>query len=192
MDIGDRLLQSIVVGAALAIGATACGASSLRTSSTTGASSITATRVSQAVYEPTQAGLRAAAIDYANAFLKGAYRDLIAVLDPGCVPKGQAELTARIALGDTAFRNLRVSLKQHTGIDPASLAITVVDIRDFTPTTGEAETQYGLPVSVEGNSNWNSYAFSGGRWHIDGCPMQFPIGGQSSEGSSVSATSTAS
>ncbi len=170
--------------------ATACDAPSLRTNSTTGAPSIVATTVAQAVNEATQAGLRTAAIEYANSFLKGSYGDLIAVLDPECVPKGQAELSTRIALGDTELRRFRVLVKQHTGIDPAKLAITVVDIRNFTPTTGEAEAHYGLPISVEGNDNWNSYAFSGGRWHIDGCPMKFPMGGQGTEESAVSATST--
>ena len=188
---GNRLVR-IVVRAVSAMVATGCGASSLKTSSTTAAASSVAITISESVHEPTQAGLKAAAIEYAYAFLKGSYRELIAVLDPACVPTGQAELSARIALGDRELRRFQGLVKQHTGIEPAKLAITVVDIRNFTATAGEAEAHDGLPVSVEGNDNWNSYAFSGGRWHIDGCSMKFPMGGQGTEGSAVSATSTGS
>jgi hypothetical protein len=53
-------------------------------------------------------------------------------------------------------------------------------VRNYDDLTGEAEARYGLGTKVEGNDNWNDYAFSHGRWHIAGCTMKFPMFGHGS------------
>jgi hypothetical protein len=132
------------------------------------------------VNDPSEAGLRSAATAYANAFFRGSYRDLLKVLDPACVPRNRDDLRARVAGGDAELRGFRRLVKHYTGIDAADIKIRSVDISKYQGRTGDAETHYGLPTAIEGNDNWNSYAFSRGRWHIAGCPMKFPMFGHGS------------
>jgi hypothetical protein len=174
----SKMRGRFALAVAAVVVAGSCGGSS-RTSGTTTTTAMVARTAAQTIILPTQDGLRAAAITYANAFLTGSYRDLIKVLDPTCVPKGAA-LNTRIGLGNAEFRHFRQLVKQHTGIDAAKIQIRTVDVSNYQGKTGEAQAQYGLPVAVEGNDNWNSYAYSGGRWHVAGCDMKFPMGGQGS------------
>jgi hypothetical protein len=179
-------LRVAFAGTALAASAS-CGSASAPTSSTSNTTAMVARTAAQAILAPTEDGLHAAAITYTNAFLLGSYRDLITVLDPTCVPKTATALNARIALGDAELRHFQALVKQHSGIDATKIEIRTVDVRNFQGRAGDAQAEYGLPVAVEGNDNWNSYAYSGGRWHIAGCDMKFPMGGQ---GSGKSATNT--
>ena len=125
---------------------------------------------------PTEAGLQAAATAFANAFLHGSLRDLFKVLDPACVPK----LRSRRALENAELQGFRRLVKRYTGIDAADIKVRSVEVSNYDVRTGDAQTHYGLPTAVEGNNNWNTYAFSRGRWHIAGCPMVLPMLGSGS------------
>ncbi len=132
--------------------------------------------------EPSEDGIRAAAIAYANAFLTGSSTDVVAVLDPGCIPTGMTISSAQIADFDAELERLREGLTARAGIEPAAIEIRGVVVRNFTGRAGEAEVQYSLPVEATGNDNWNSYALSEGHWHIAGCEIHWPIGGSSDSG----------
>jgi hypothetical protein len=183
-----RSALHIAVVGAFALGAAGCGGTSSMTGSATSTSAIVARTAAQAMREPTEAGLRAAAITYANAFLTGTYRDVIAVLDPSCVPKNGTALSSRLALGDAELHRFQLLVEQRIGLDAAKIEIRTVDLRNYQGRAGEAQAQYGLPASVEGNDNWNSYAYSGNQWHIAGCDLKFPIGGQSTSKMAVATT----
>ena len=86
------------------------------------------------------------------------------------------------------LHRFQLLVKQRTGLDAAKIEIRTVELRNYQGRAGEAQAQYGLPASVEGNDNWNSYAYSGGRWHIAGCDMKFPMGGQSISKMAVATT----
>lgn len=171
----------IVVGAVALVGA-GCHGSSSTSAPTTG-------KAAQAIHQPTEAGLKAAATAYANAFLTGTYRDLVAVLDPSCMPTDKAALSTRLGLGDAELHRFQQLVKQRTGIDAAKIEIRTVDLRNVHGKAGDAEAKYGLPAAVEGNDNWNSYAYSGSQWHIAGCDLKFPMGGQSTDAASATTTS---
>jgi hypothetical protein len=147
------------------------------------------TTVPAPLTRPSEAGLRSAATAYANAFLTGSYRDLIVVLDPNCAPKGVTRSSSQLASGNSALQRFRLALKRQTGVNVSDIKIRGVTVRNFIGQAGEAEVQYALPTAVVGNDNWNSYAYSGGRWHIAGCDLKAPIGGVV-EGKSAVATTT--
>jgi hypothetical protein len=136
--------------------------------------------------DPTEAGLRAAATAFANAFLHGTLRDVFKVLDPTCVPK----LRSRLALGNAELQGFRRLVKHYTGIDAADIKVRNVEVSNYDVRTGDAETHYGLPTAVEGNDNWNTYAFSHGRWHIAGCAIVLPMLGHGSSSGPDAPTST--
>ena len=79
MVIVRRALRFALAVTAVVV-AGSCGGSS-RTSGTTTTTAMVARTAAQTIILPTQDGMRAAAITYANAFLTGSYRDLIKVLD---------------------------------------------------------------------------------------------------------------
>ena len=89
---------------------------------------------------PTEAGLRAAATAFANAFLHGSLRDLFKVLDPACVPK----LRSQLALGNAELQGFRRLVKRRTGIDAADIKVRSVEVSNYDIRTGDAQTHYGL------------------------------------------------
>ena len=143
----------------------------------------TCTRSGATVTQQTEAGLQAAATAYANAFLTGTYLDVFAVLDPHCVATGGTIPRSLIAAWNTELQTFRSVFKRETGIDEALVVIRGVAVRDYTGSTGQAEVQYTLPESVAGNDNWNAFAFTDRYWHLDGCDLKAPIGGQASAAS---------
>ena len=157
----------------------ACGGSPSAGRSTTSTSRLVARTAEQAIHDPTEAGLRAAAIAYATAFLTGTARDLIAIGDPRCVPMHGPAFAAGLARANGDLRRFRFDVRQHTGTDARHIQIQSVDVRHYHTTAGQAETQYGLPIAIEGNDNWNSFTYSAGQWHLAGCNVNLPMGGQS-------------
>jgi hypothetical protein len=157
---------AVVVGAAVGL-------------STRDGTAPTARTVSTLLTQQSEAGLRSAATAYANAFLTGSYRDLIVVLDPTCAPNGAKLSSSQLAAGNATLQRFRLALKRQTGINPADIKIHGVAVRNYTGRAGQAEAEYALPAAFVGNDNWNRYAYSGGRWHIAGCDLIAPIGGQS-------------
>jgi hypothetical protein len=85
------------------------------------------------------------------------------------------------------LRRFRLLVKEHTGETTSEIKVESVKIRNFRfGRSGGAEVQYDLPASVGGNDNWNTYAFSGGKWHYEGCALGPSIGGFSQSWSSAS------
>jgi hypothetical protein len=138
--------------------------------------------------QPSEQGLRAAATTYADAFLDGSYRDLVMVLDPTCASTGARVLGSDLAVGNTMLQQFRLTLKSQAGSHAADIKVQSVSVRYYTGRSGEAKAQYALPPAIVGNDNWNRYAYNGGRWHIAGCDLRLPIGGQST---SATAAATA-
>jgi hypothetical protein len=183
----ERKTVLIPLAAALILTSASCagGSSASRASATT--TTIGSRTSAEAIREPTEAGLRAAAIAYANAFLRGSPGDVIAILDPKCASM-RVNTPGSQTAANGELRRFRVALQRHTGVDPSRIQVRNVDVRAFRGTSGDAQATYGLPVAAEGNDNWNSYAYSRGRWYISGCDLKFPIGGRST--SAVSTTTT--
>ena len=63
------------------------------------------------------------------------------------------------------------------------IKIRGVLVRKVTGTSGEAEVQYNLPVSVAGNYNWVGFELYNGRWKVADCHV--PIGGSGGSGVAV-------
>lgn len=168
-------LQAQRVGLFLAVAAFVVAGASCRSSSAKSSGS-TISSAGAAASTPTEAGLRAAATAYASAFLTGSYKDVSNALDPSCAESGPS--SSGLASGDAWLRRFRLALKREVGIDAATVKIRGVAVRNYTGRAGDAEAQYALAQSAVGNDNWNSYAFSDGRWHIAGCDLKAPIGGQ--------------
>jgi len=137
------------------------------------------------VVDPSVDGLKAAGIAYTHAVLDGSYADLLAILDPSCPPVPASSPSARLALGNAELEGFQRLVQLHTGIPASKIKIVGLELRNVQAAKGDAEAQYGLPASEVGNDNWNSFAYSDGRWHLSGCAMQAPMGG---EGSSSTAT----
>ena len=135
---------------------------------------------SEALDDPSAAGLQAAAAAYATAWLTGSSDDLIAILDPACTKEVNAGSTFVYVM----LRRFRLLVKQHTGVTASDIKVGSVNIRNFRfGRSGGAEVQYDLPASIAGNDNWNTYGFSGGQWHYEGCALGPPIGGFSESSS---------
>ena len=147
--------------------------------------------------DPSAAGLRAAATAYAYAYLRGTPSDLLAVIDPAACatsPSQKAKLKAlpRAALlGELAkgLNQFRSAFERLAAMKSDRVTVKHVIVRNVARGHGEAEALYGLPSRIQGNDNWNTYAYRGGSWRIAGCDSTYPIGGNSG---SVSASATGS
>ena len=124
--------------------------------------------------DPTQeeltAELRRAAERNFDALRTGTIAEILELQSSSCLTgepvtaEGEAELQA--------FRN---ELEDFLGVPLDEIAVTGVDVRDVTATSGEAEVRYDLPDSVAGNDNWVTFERREGEWKVSNCHP--PIGG---------------
>jgi len=101
--------------------------------------------------------------------------------DPAC--SHDPKLTAaqeRAAIADY-FRRTQRGIRRLFGVPASKLAVKSVRVKNFTGHSGDAEADYGYPDKVQGNDNWNSFSYTSGYWHLAGCEVKAPIGGQSSD-----------
>jgi len=122
-----------------------------------------------------QASLRAAAVAWAKAWLTPVPAEIYE-MSPQCGPHATTTLSQR----DLA--KYREDIRREFGVNPIA-RIRGVLTRNVTASSGEAEVQYDLPVSVVGNDNWVTYERSGDQWKVADCIG--PIGGFLSSSSSA-------
>jgi hypothetical protein len=134
--------------------------------------------------DDTPAGLRAAAISWADAFLTGTAADIYKMQGAECRTSSNPNSSTATAY----LRGLRVEMERHLAEPLASINVTGVQVRNFTVSSGEAEVQYDLPAAKVGNDNWVAYDYEAGQWKVSNCHA--PIGGESSS-SSASASASA-
>ena len=123
----------------------------------------------------TPGGLREVAQAYARAYLVGTISDINEAAGPSCAstpsqPNKQAE---------AGLEQLRAGITRETGVAANSIKIRGAAVRNYTPSSADAEVQYDLPIAKAGNDNWISYKFGAGRWQVADCTL-LPIGGSSS------------
>jgi hypothetical protein len=129
-----------------------------------------------------RAGLRAAGLAWAKAYLTGTPEAIAALQGPECAGRGITPANRSAAVAEV--EHLREGIKRFTGVSPNEIKIRGVRTRNVTATSGEAEVEYALPQAATGNDNWVTYELRQGQWKIADCGP--PIGG-----SSVSATTPA-
>lgn len=131
----------------------------------------------------TPAGLRAAAVSWADAFLTGTSASIYKMEGADC----RTNMYANSAAATAYLRGLRAEIERYLGEPPAAVKVTGVQIHNFTVSRGEAAVQYDLPAAKVGNDNWVAYDYADGRWKVSNCHA--PIGGQSSSSSGSSSAS---
>jgi hypothetical protein len=133
----------------------------------------------------TPAGLQSAATSWAHAFLTGTAADISSLESAECRSSTNLDSSTVAAY----LKAERAGMARYFGEPLSSIKVTSVEVRNFAPSSGEAEVQYDLPAAKVGNDNWVTYEYQGGRWKVSDCHA--PIGGESSSSGSSSASVTA-
>ena len=146
----------------------------------TAASAGTSVAPPRAEGDPT-AALGAVARAWATAYLTGTAVEIRALQGPECRTGSTQPLhTATVR---KALRQMRQTMEDGLGVDPADVRIVGVETRNVTSRSGEAQVQYDLPEAKVGNDNWVTYAVDRGRWRTAEC--QVPIGGFTPSGTPI-------
>jgi len=127
-----------------------------------------------------EADLRAAARTWVKAFLYGTPQDIRSLQGPECVsPPRFTDKEQRAYL-----KGVRAVMRNVLGRRLADIEIVDIELRSVTPTSGEAQVVYNLPVKKVGNDNWVEYRVHDGRWLIANCHA--PLGGHSTSATAPS------
>jgi hypothetical protein len=162
----------IVLGVIGHVGVASADDSSSGSGSTPGVTTTTATRATRA----STAGLRAAAIAWAEAYLTGSAKDIRRLEGPECT--GATTTTSLPEAVVVAYlRNLRAAMRRQLGRPLDRIRVRGVQLRNATLDRGEAQVLYDLPQSKVGNDNWVEFTVHDRRWKVSNC--QAPILGRS-------------
>jgi hypothetical protein len=110
--------------------------------------------------------IRAAASDWAKAFIAGTFNDFKRLQGSDCNTSTR-ESTVDARAGAAQLAQLRRDLRQRLGVPLDQVKILGVSVRRVTARTAEAEVIYNLPASVVGSDNWVTYEFDYGLWKVD-------------------------
>ena len=122
--------------------------------------------------------LKTVAREWTEAFITGSVREIRSLQGPECAsPK-----TVKPSVQRAYIVTMRRAMSRVLGVELHEIEIVDIELRNVTPTSGEAQVIYNLPLAKAGNDNWVEYRRHGDGWKVANCHA--PIGGQS-----VSATS---